>query len=125
MIHLDTHVVVWLYIGDHARIPPPLRDRLNDDSVSISPMVRLELSMLHEIGRLTDTSTSIVDEMARALDLRVDETPFPVVVAAADNLRFTRDPFDRIIVAQAVAAGADLATKDRRIRENLASAIWD
>lgn len=125
MIHLDTHVAVWLYTGEHQRIPAPLQKRLNDESSAISPMVRLELSMLHQIGTLTDSSELVVDELARALDLRVDETPFTAVIATADNLRFTRDPFDRVIAANAIAAGADLMTKDRRIRDNVARAIWD
>lgn len=37
---------------------------------------------------------------------------------------WTRDPFDRLIVANAKAAGAPLITKDERIRKHYRRAIW-
>jgi PIN domain nuclease of toxin-antitoxin system len=38
---------------------------------------------------------------------------------------WTRDPFDRIIVAQARLRGAPLLTKDRTIQTHHAEAFWD
>lgn len=125
MIHLDTHVVVWLYAELDGRLPDRLRQRLEVETVAISPMVRLELAFLVEIGRFTDTPAQVLSELGRALDLRVDPTPLASVVEAAEPLTFTRDPFDRLIAAQALAAGADLATKDERIRAHVDVAVWD
>ena len=45
-------------------------------------------------------------------------------VEAAERLSWTRDPFDRLIVAQASLAGAPLVTKDRMIRKHFAKAAW-
>lgn len=127
MIHLDTHVAVWLYAGAHGRIPGALRRRLESESLAISPMVRLELAYLQEVGRLRHAPAQILDELARALGLVVDDTPFVDVVAIAqtDRLHFTRDPFDRLIAGQALAADAALATKDERLRAHLPIAVWD
>lgn len=126
MIHLDTHVALWLYAKvEHVRIPAQLRTRLEHDVVAISPMVRLELRLLAEVGRFDDDPDRLIGDLGRAMDLRIDQTPFSVVVAAADHLSFTRDPFDRLIAAQALAAGAALATKDRRLLEHVDVAVWE
>lgn len=114
-LHLDTHLVVWLYAGEHDRIPPSLRDRLNSASLRFSPMVRLELTYLQEIGRLTEPPERIVGELASAMGLTEDDCPFATVIDVARRMTFTRDPFDRIITAQAAANGDALASKDDRI----------
>jgi PIN domain nuclease of toxin-antitoxin system len=124
--YLDTHVVFWLYAGGSGA---PLTDRaraaiVDSADLRISPMVRLELQYLHELGRTGAPAAAIVDELAAVLGLRVCETPFPAVVAAAARWNWTRDPFDRLIVAQASLNGAPLVTKDRRIHERYAEAIW-
>ena len=59
------------------------------------------------------------------MQLGVCALPFESVSTAALDLDFTRDPFDRLITAQASVAGAALVTKDRSIREAYAPAIWD
>lgn len=126
MIHLDTHVVVWLYTKkDHSRIPVSLRNRLEAEPLAISPAVRLELAFLAEIGRLVDQPGRVIGELKRAIGLRVDDTPFDLVAETACGLTFTRNPFDRLIAAQATCAGAELATKDGVLREHLDNAVWD
>jgi PIN domain nuclease of toxin-antitoxin system len=126
VIHLDTHVAAWLYAKvELHRIPSGLRDRLETEPLAVSPIVRLELGLLHEIGRLTVPAGRVLGELARAIGLAVDPSPFPDVVEAAEGLTFTRDPFDRLIGAQAIVAGAALATADRAMRSNLPVAVWD
>jgi PIN domain nuclease of toxin-antitoxin system len=56
--------------------------------------------------------------------LNVSSAPFPRVIASARELRWTRDAFDRLITAQAMHEGALLVTRDRRIRDNFAGAVW-
>ncbi|MFT4028510.1 MAG: PIN domain-containing protein [Protaetiibacter sp.] len=116
LLHLDTHVVVWLAAGEHRRFSAEVIDRLNGDEVRCSPMVRLELAYLRDIGRITVDPATVVHQLDHALGLRDDATPFPAVVDAARELDFTRDPFDRLILGQAIAAGATLVSKDERIR---------
>lgn len=47
------------------------------------------------------------------------------LVQAAASLAWTRDPFDRLIAAHAIVAGAPLITADQTIQENLSLAVWD
>lgn len=125
-LHLDTHVVVWLFAGEHDRLPTDLRRRLADTPLRVSPMVRLELAYLHEIGRLTVPASPILAELERSIGLAEDTTPFATVASAAEAQTWTRDPFDRVIAAQSLVAFATLVTRDQRIRKALGQhAIWD
>ena len=125
MIHLDTHVLVWLVGGELARLTPAARNAIEREQVAWSPMAALELTYLHEIGRITAPASDVLEELARALDAVEDKTPFPQIVRSAQTVTWTRDPFDRLIAGHALAAGASLVTADERIREALPRAtLW-
>lgn len=87
-------------------------------------MVLLELQYLFEIGRLTVPPGTIIDTIGRAARLRICDVPFADVVSAALQETWTRDPFDRVIVAHARLREMALITKDRMIREQYEQAIW-
>ena len=125
VIHLDTHVIAWLYAGQIPRLSARARAAIERDAIAISPMVELELEYLHEIGRLTVPSAVIVEDLERRLGLSVLETPFPLVVAEARRQSWTRDPFDRLIAAQAIVEGASLLTADEGIRAAVRAAVWE
>lgn len=124
MIHLDTHVVVFLYAGALGELTPKVRTALEKDSLAISPLVRLELDFLREIGRITVGSGPILEALGPALGLTISPTPYASVVAEASPLGWTRDPFDRLLVAHAIADGARFATRDRTIRKHFRGALW-
>jgi PIN domain nuclease of toxin-antitoxin system len=125
VIHLDTHVVVWLYAGDLRRFSPAVRRRLDREDLRISPMVALEVQYLHEVGRISESAGVVLSDLTRKLGLAQAEGDFSAVAAAALGLDWTRDPFDRLIVAHAALHGAVLLTKDRSIRRNYRNAVWD
>lgn len=124
MIHLDTNVVVRLW-RDPAAIPNSVLRRLEAEEVAISPMVELELEYLAEVGRLATTPAEVLGGLSPALGLDVSSASFARVVEAAKSLTWTRDPFDRLIAANAITDGAALLTLDRTIRANLSRAVWD
>lgn len=124
VIRLDTHVVVWLYTGEIERLSAPAIEAIESHLPFISPMVQLELTYLHEIGRLTVSGADIVGDLQERIGLRLSESTMTAVVHAAASLTWTRDPFDRIIVADAIVAAAHLVTKDDVIREHTTSALW-
>lgn len=123
--YLDTHVVAWLYAGRLDLIPDEARRRIDGDEVVVSPMVALELEYLFESGKVHDPAQQVLDALATELGLRLCTLPFPRVEAAARAMSWTRDPFDRLIAAQAAAAGAVLLTKDRSLRRHYPAALWD
>jgi len=123
-MHLDTHVVAWLYSGDTRRFPARVLEMIETESLAVSPMVVLELQFLHEIGRLSEPGQSVVEDLAHRIGLAVASTPFPTVVSFARSIGWTRDPFDRLIAAQARAEDARLLTADESILGNLDLAVW-
>jgi len=126
LTHLDTHVLVWLYLPRLDLLSDLARDTIEDpqSALAVSPMAILELTYLYEIGRLRVGGEDIFAGLERDLNLTLDRTPFADVVAKAHPLSWTRDPFDRLIAAQALSAGARLVSSDGAIRQNLASAVW-
>lgn len=90
----------------------------------VSPLVRLELEYLHAIGRVTDRAGPVLDELAATMGLRMCDAPFAAVVYEAETIEWTRDPFDRLIVAQAALAEAPLVTKDETLHANYSGAVW-
>lgn len=124
LIHLDTHVVCWLYDGEVERFSPATRSLLESATLAISPMVELEIQYLQEIGRFRDDPALVLGALANDLGLMVSQAPFPLVISAARQIDWTRDVFDRLIAAQASVDGARLVTKDERIRQHFAEAVW-
>lgn len=124
MIYLDTHVVAWLYVGDLSVFGSEAIRAIETDSLMISPVVALELTYLHEIGRVKTQPSLILDYLTTHLDLTVCPLSFERVIAAAINQAWTRDPFDRIIVGHAAIQKCGLVTKDRMIRDHYAESIW-
>ena len=124
MIFLDTHAVVWLYQKQLEKFTPEGLERLEKDVLYISPMVGLELEYLYEIERLTIGSEIILSYLQDTIGLETDVVSFLPVAERALKMKWTRDPFDRIISAQADFHSADLLTKDAIILEHYGAAIW-
>jgi PIN domain nuclease of toxin-antitoxin system len=122
--YLDTHVAAWLYGGHSSSFSKAALHEISSESLRISPMVLLELQLLFEIGRANDPASKVAERLARDLGIAVCDHPFPLVAASAMDIKWTRDPFDRLIVAHAAANDAPLLTKDGKIRRHYERAIW-
>lgn len=93
--------------------------------IRVSPMVRLKLQYLYEIGRVGQPPLPVLDALQSNLGLVVCDAGFPAVVRAAESQSWTRDPFDRLIVAQASIFDAPLVSKDSTIQANYPNTVWD
>jgi PIN domain nuclease of toxin-antitoxin system len=107
VILLDTNALIWLDRG-HPRIQALRRV---DSPLYISPATLLELQFLEEAGRIRLPRK---DAQALAVDDRwvVDDPPAATWFSVALDVGWTRDPFDRLIVAHARLRGWKLATGD-------------
>ncbi len=66
----------------------------------------------------------IVPDLADRIGLRISETDFNAVISQALAVNWTRDPFDRMIVAQAGLDNSVLISKDENILNHYAHARW-
>lgn len=124
MIYLDTHAVLWLYAGELSQFSQQGRQMLADHDLVISRIVRLELQYLYEIQRATAHANEIVEDLSNRVGLQTCEKNFTLVIEKALHQSWTRDPFDRIIVANAALDQDILLSKDRMIRSNYEFAQW-
>jgi PIN domain nuclease of toxin-antitoxin system len=124
LIHLDTHIVCWLYEARIDLLSDPARAAIERGRLFVSPIVDLELQYLHEIGRINKGPSAILAALAAEIGLAVDDQSLAAIISRARDLSWTRDPFDRLIVATALLAGGRLVTKDALIRKYCKAAIW-
>jgi PIN domain nuclease of toxin-antitoxin system len=124
LIYLDTHIVVWYHANDRRRFSDAIQTLMNQHDWYISPIVRLELQYLHEIGRINPTADTVIDAMSQHVGLAICTKPFNDVISVATQLTWTRDPFDRLLVAHASLNDDMLITSDQKIRTNYDYAQW-
>lgn len=89
----------------------------------MSAAATLEVGFLREIGRVKAPASRLTEVLATDFGVRVCGMPFRKVAALACHEEWTRDPFDRLIVANARAAGARLVTKEEQILRHYPEAI--
>lgn len=122
---LDTNVVLWLVLGDRRRVPAGLVEVLEDprNAVAISAATVWEIAIKRSLGRL-----ELENRWPSALTrLGFDHWPVTAEHAAAvERLPWLhRDPFDRLLVAQATLEGVTLVTADRRVRAYEVPTLWN
>ncbi|MFZ5482219.1 MAG: type II toxin-antitoxin system VapC family toxin [Myxococcota bacterium] len=125
MIHLDTHVAIWLFTDGGSRLPARVRKKLDANRLLISPVVEMEAQILHEIKRISYPGHVIVNHLVERTGALLQDSSFARVVGYASTLSWTRDPFDRMLVAHAKADDVPLLTKDETILRNFPLATWD
>lgn len=112
---LDTHILLW-WLKDDALLPPRasalIADRRNQ--VFVSPMSVWEIAIKSQLGKLK----ADVDEVrTAALDSGFQPLPFGLdhAAAVARLAHHHHDPFDRALVAQALAEPLTLLTHDESL----------
>jgi PIN domain nuclease of toxin-antitoxin system len=111
---LDTHTLLW-WLDDAPGLTRRAREAIADaeNTVYLSAVVVWELRIKEALGKV-----SLPDRFRSVLD----DQPFvdlPVTVghahAVADLPPIHRDPFDRMLVAQAICEGFTVVTRDSSI----------
>jgi PIN domain nuclease of toxin-antitoxin system len=123
--YLDTNALAWLSDGSLAGLSPRIDRLLQQGDLLFSPMVLLELEYLHEIKRSKRSARDIQRKVEHELGVRLCDLPFPTIASAALDEKWTRDPFDRLIVANAKANGfAWLISADESMRKHYPRTVW-
>lgn len=111
---LDTHFLLWLVLRSKRLAEFPWIDRYRPWGVS--PISFLEIQFLAEVGRLSVRNPEFMAAVMDDARFTVDDIPLVTVIRPALRLDWTRDPFDRLLVAHSSARRVALCTVDRRIR---------
>lgn len=124
---LDTCVALWHFEGN-PRISPELRDVLTDpvNELFLSDVSILEIVIKHRLGKLPlpKPPSRIIRPLARKHLMDI----LPLSTAAIFRLEslpdLHRDPFDRILIGQALECGFPLVTPDPMIRQYDVPTFW-
>jgi PIN domain nuclease of toxin-antitoxin system len=112
---LDTHILIWWVAGDR-KLPRSLRERITsaESEVSVSAATFWEIAIKIGLGRIAID----LEELRAAVSADGFEE-LPVQVGHTLRLKALpdhhRDPFDRLLIAQSIAEGRRLVTRDELI----------
>ena len=110
---LDTHIALWAITGD-ATLDEEFLDRLrHDPDIYLSPVSLWEITLKQATGKLAGPP----DLAERVRDMGFRELPVAHAhaIAAGRLPPHHRDPFDRMLVAQAATEGLTLVSRDESI----------
>ncbi|MEW2067371.1 type II toxin-antitoxin system VapC family toxin [Streptomyces sp. NPDC007346] len=107
---LDTHVILW-WLGDSDELSDQVKDLLDTEpSVHLSAVSAWEIAIKQSLGKLEgpdDLAERVRDSQFTALPITAGHG------VRADRLpALHRDPFDRILIAQAQIEGMTVVTRD-------------
>lgn len=124
---LDTCTFLWIIAGDarlSAQAGTAFRDPENEPL--LSAVSAWEIMVKHALGRLPlpEPAREFVSRQRsahRIAALPLDETAAAMLPSLPE---IHRDPFDRMLVCQALNTGATLLTPDKRIHQYPVRSLW-
>lgn len=121
---LDTHAFFTFGEGRTQRFGADSRRVLATADLLVTPIVLFELHFLHETRRFGVDPDRFYADVLEEGAVAESSDPLAEVVRVAKSLAWTRDPFDRLIVATAMLHRAKLVTKDANIHDHFDGAVW-
>jgi PIN domain nuclease of toxin-antitoxin system len=110
---IDTHTLLW-FLDDDSRLPASTKQRIeNAETVLVSIVSLWEIAIKVNIGKLT-LKTPFISIQQNLNTLGIDIAP----ITFADTETYLslplhhRDPFDRILIAQAISRNLVLVSRD-------------
>jgi PIN domain nuclease of toxin-antitoxin system len=125
---LDTHALIWWWTDD-SRLPQPARSAIagRDNTVLVSAASAWEIATKHRVGKWPEVAR-IVDEF----ETYIVRSRFGLLSITATHARTAgmlegphRDPFDRMLVAQAREEALAIVSGDRIFRSYGVNMIWE
>ena len=112
---LDTHVLLWTLLAPE-EVWPEARELIEDGAqdILVSAASAWEIAIKRAQGRLEapqDLAAAVAKQSFRPLPIR-----FEHAVSAGDLPAHHRDPFDRMLIAQAMVEGLTIMTRDPSFR---------
>jgi PIN domain nuclease of toxin-antitoxin system len=124
---LDTHVLLWWLFDD-----PTLSARAHnliqapDNKILVSSASGWEIATKHRLGRLPHAGEVVENLPSLLRKSRMDVLPITMehALAAGALPGPHRDPFDRMLIAQAQIEGLPIVTSDRVFKDYPVELVW-
>jgi len=107
---LDTHLLLWA-LGSPSKLPPAARRLINEAHVYVSAASIWEISIKAALGKLSADPREVLAALEPAGFLELPVTG-EHAARVADLQAIHRDPFDRLLIAQALTEPMHLLTND-------------
>ncbi len=124
---LDTHAFLW-WIGNDARLSGPAREAIADpgNEVSFSVASAWELAIKTGLGRFEPDEAlgPFLEEQIQRNAFRLLPVKLEHAVSVSSLPAHHRDPFDRLLVAQAAIESLTLVSRDPQLRKYDAPILW-
>jgi len=120
---LDTHVLIWA-MEDSPKLSPTARVLIEDvtNNILVSAVSAWEIAIKKSKGQLKTPND--LDTAVRDLGFFVQDLRFSTHVHLEHLPFHHRDPFDRMLIAQAIAHDIPLITNDRELKKYPIEVIW-
>ncbi len=124
---LDTHAFLWLIAGDIRLSDKARQTYLNtENSLFFSAASLWEICIKLSLGKI-----SLKNEWFRTIQVEMEINTIqwlPIEMAHCTKVTelpfHHRDPFDRMLIAQAIVEDMDLLSRDRRLSAYTIERIW-
>jgi PIN domain nuclease of toxin-antitoxin system len=124
---LDTNTFLWI-AGDPDRLSEKAMALVisSENRLYLSAASGWEMALLHRFERvvLPDEPRRFVPEAMQRLNVQPISIGFSTAVSAALLPLIHRDPFDRIIIAEAMKEKMAIISKDKKMAEYGVQTIW-
>lgn len=124
---LDTQALLWWVLGD-LRMPERVRAVvLQTPRVLVSPVSAWEIRTKHRLGKLPEAEPALVVGLAEVVRLH-EFGELPITFADGDRAgafaQDHKDPFDRMLAAQALHHGLPLVSNDEALDAFGVERVW-
>lgn len=120
---VDSHVLLWFVEGNRKRISPAMRERIEAAAATVSIASLWEIAIKSGLGKLRAPDD---------LPERVEQLGFELLAVTPEHAwrvrslpLHHRDPFDRLLIAQAQVERLPIVTADTAVDAYDVDVIWD
>ncbi|HLH51167.1 MAG TPA: type II toxin-antitoxin system VapC family toxin [Roseiarcus sp.] len=123
---LDTHALLWWFVGDERLSQAAKRAISRSSDTFVSAASAWEIAIKHRAGKLPGASAIVGDMSAAVVDEEFRELPISLnhgqIAGSLPDIH--RDPFDRMLMAQAMAENLVLVSNERLFDAYGVARLW-
>jgi PIN domain nuclease of toxin-antitoxin system len=125
---LDTHTLLW-FLNNDSRLPVSVKQKIEEtELVFVSAVSLWEIAIKINIGKL-NIVTSFEEIKENMIALNIQKLPIEfddsLAYISLPILKEHKDPFDRMIVAQAMRRSLTLVSADKKLDAYPVNRLWE